>query len=68
MSTAELWFNDEKSLAKPLAGGSGTMNANLTGPGYYNSKVLPVKESFNYGHVPFGSSAFDRQTIKRSAL
>ena len=27
-----------------------------TGPGYYDSKVVANKDSFNYGKVPFGSS------------
>ncbi|TNV86453.1 hypothetical protein FGO68_gene15435 [Halteria grandinella] len=40
-----------------------------SGPGTYDHKLLPVKESFNYGQLAaFGSNSFERQRLKGSAL
>ena len=38
-----------------------------SGPGYYNSKLIQNKESFNYGKIPFGTS-IDRFRHKGGAL
>ena len=43
------------------------MVGGLSGPGYYDARVLPTKESFNFGHVPFGSG-IDRSRLKGGAL
>jgi hypothetical protein len=40
----------------------------LSGPGSYDIRVLPSKESFNFGHVPFLSSSYERSQLKGSAL
>jgi len=59
----DLWLAD--------AARSGLNNSQTVrgGPGYYESKMLPVKESFNHGQVAaFGSSTFDRSRLKGSAL
>ena len=60
---ADIW------LADSARAGHNHSSAVLGGPGYYDSKPLPIKESHYHGQIAaFGSSTFDRTRIKGSAL
>lgn len=48
----DVWLTDKLRVGTNLSG--------IAGPAYYETKLLPSKESFNYGMVPFGSSSYER--------
>ena len=60
---ADIW------LTESARAGHNHSSAVVGGPGYYDSKLLPIKESHYHGQIAaFGSSTFDRSRIKGSAL
>jgi hypothetical protein len=52
-----IWLKNEDRLK----------NLPKNGPGCYETLAKPLKESFNFGHVPFGSG-IDRTRLKGGAL